>query len=68
MNLIRLREIRKSKRVSQESMAIGLGYAGKSGYCLLENGTVRMSLEKAMAIRQILKLTDTEFEEIFLDE
>ncbi len=54
MNLRRLCEIRKSKGLTQDEMARKLGYKGKSGYCQLEKGKVRMSLETAQKIADIL--------------
>lgn len=54
MNLERLKQIRKSKGFTQAKMAELLGYNGKSGYCQLENGTVKMTLDKARKIAEIL--------------
>lgn len=49
-----LKRIRKKKGITQEEMAQRLGYKGKSGYCQLENGTVKMTLEQACKIAEIL--------------
>lgn len=54
MNLQRLKEIRKRKGITQEEMAKKLGYKGKSGYCQLENGDTKMTLEQARKIAEIL--------------
>jgi transcriptional regulator with XRE-family HTH domain len=51
-----LKEIRMSKGFTQDDMAKLLGYKGKSGYCQLESGVVKMTIEKALAISNILKV------------
>jgi putative transcriptional regulator len=54
MKLDNLKILRKKKGITQEEMAKRLGYKGKSGYCQLENGTVKMTLEQAHKIAEIL--------------
>lgn len=49
-----LKSLRKQKGITQEKMAQMLGYKGKSGYCQLENGIVKITLEKATKIAEIL--------------
>lgn len=43
-------------------MATRLGYHSKIGYCQLENGIVKMTLDKALKISKIL---ETDVDEIF---
>lgn len=64
MKLNKLKEIRKAKGLTQEQMAKLLGYKDKSGYCQLENGDIKMTLEKAIKISKIL---GTDMKEIFFD-
>ncbi|AZO96636.1 helix-turn-helix domain-containing protein [Iocasia frigidifontis] len=54
MNLAKLKKLRVEKGFTQQEMAEKLGYKGKSGYCQLENGTVKMTLEQAKKIAEIL--------------
>ncbi|WP_100066013.1 helix-turn-helix transcriptional regulator [Miniphocaeibacter massiliensis] len=58
----RLKKKRVELGISQEEMAKKLGYNGKSGYSMLENGHVSISLDKAKAIANIL---NSSIEEIF---
>lgn len=51
-----LKRLRLEKGYTQQDMAEKLGYSGKSGYCLLENGAVKMTLEKARQISEILEV------------
>lgn len=51
-----LKKLRLEKGYTQHDMAKKLGYSGKSGYCLLENGAVKMTLEKAKQIAEILEV------------
>lgn len=64
MDLKKLREIRKSKGITQAEMAQRLGYKGKSGYCQLEKGQVNMTLEKASRICEVL---GAKMDDIFID-
>lgn len=54
MTLKKLKLFRIRKGLTQEDMAKKLGYKGKSGYCQLENGAVKMTLEMAEKIAEIL--------------
>ncbi len=54
MTLKRLKELRKLKGLTQNDMAQKLGYKGKSSYCMLENGQVRMTIDTAKKIADIL--------------
>ncbi|WP_205739333.1 MULTISPECIES: helix-turn-helix transcriptional regulator [Halanaerobiaceae] len=54
INLAKLKKLRVEKGFTQQEMAEKLGYKGKSGYCQLENGTVKMTLEQAKKIAEIL--------------
>lgn len=58
----KIKELRKSKGMSQQQMAKLLGYKTKSGYCQLENGIVKMTVEKAEIIAEALGVKP---EEIF---
>lgn len=51
-----LKEIRKSKGFTQEQMALVLGYKHKSGYCMLENGSIKMTIDKAQKLANYLKI------------
>jgi len=50
----KLKELRTARGFTQAEMAKKLGYKGKSGYCMLENGRVRMTLEMAQKIAKVL--------------
>lgn len=50
----KLAKIRKEKGITQQQMANELGYAGISGYSMLENGNVQITLEKANCISKLL--------------
>lgn len=50
----KLKELRTARGFTQAEMAKRLGYKGKSGYCMLENGQVRMTLAMAQKIAEIL--------------
>lgn len=60
----KLISLRKLKNITQAEMAMKLGYSNKSGYCQLENGIVKMTLDKALEISKIL---ETDVDEIFFD-
>lgn len=64
INLDKLKELRQAKGITQKEMALKLGYKGKSGYCQLENGTVRMPLTQAKKIAEILNIN---MEELFFE-
>jgi|LFRM01.1.fsa_nt_gb transcriptional regulator with XRE-family HTH domain len=50
----KLKELRTARGLTQAEMAKRLGYKGKSGYCMLENGQVRMTLAMAQKIAEVL--------------
>lgn len=68
MNLKLLVSKREEKKLTQEQMAMELGYKDKSSYCLIEKGKVKVNTETAAKIKNILNLSTTEFIEIFFDE
>lgn len=68
MNYELLKELRVAAGFTQESMAEQLGYKDKSSYCLLENGTVKCTVEQAKKIKQVLSLTIEQYAAIFLPE
>ncbi|MBS4535604.1 helix-turn-helix transcriptional regulator [Clostridium sp. D2Q-14] len=57
----KLKKMREDKGYTQEYMAHKLGYKGKSGYCLLENGSVKLSVEKAIKIAEVLEVDPSIF-------
>lgn len=61
----RLRELRKEKGLTQEDMALALGYKDKSSYCLIENGKSRVTIDIANRIATILNLSSTQTQDIF---
>lgn len=66
MNLELLRDIRKRKGITQEEMAINLGYKSKSAYCNLELGVVKISTDVANKIAVLLDMTPEEKISVFL--
>lgn len=68
MNNELLATIRKERGFTQEQMAKSLDYKDKSSYCLIENGKVSITLECTKKIKEILQLTDKEFNLIFFNE
>lgn len=58
----KLKKAREDKGYTQEDMAKELGYNGKSGYNMVENGKVKISLEMA---KKISKILDIPIEEIW---
>ena len=56
-----LKEIRLDKGYTQEYMADKLGYKDKSGYNHLENGNVKLSVDKAIKIAKILEVDPSIF-------
>lgn len=61
----RLRELRKEKGLTQEDMALALGYKDKSSYCLIENGKSRVTVDIANKIATVLNLSSAQTQEIF---
>lgn len=66
MNLKLLKDTRKKRKITQEKMAKALGYSGKAGYSWLETGKVKVTVEQSKVIKQVLCLTDEEYQKIFL--
>lgn len=66
MDLVALRLKRKKEGKTQEYMSEKLGYKNKSGYNMLENGFVKIDIEKSLIIKEILNMTDEEYQKIFL--
>lgn len=56
-----LKKIRLEKGYTQEYMAKRLGYKDKSGYNHLENGNVKLSVERAMKLSKILEVDPAVF-------
>lgn len=61
----KLRELRKERGLTQEAMALALGYKDKSSYCLIENGKSRVTVDTANKIASVLNLNSTQTQEIF---
>lgn len=68
MNLELLVAKREGMGFTQEKMAKLLGYKSKGSYCLIENGKVKITLDIAKSIKNILQLTNKEFNTIFFTE
>lgn len=60
-----LKRLRIEKGYTQEYMAEQLGYKDKSGYNHLENGNVKLSLDRAIKIANIFNVNPAIF---FTDE
>ena len=68
MNHKLLKELRLERGFTQKEMADALGYAGKSGYNMLETGNVgSVSVEISMRIKAKLQLSEKEYRRIFLE-
>lgn len=63
----KLKEQRKKQGLTQEDMALALGYRDKSSYCLIENGKCRVTVDTANKIASILNLNSTQTQEIFFN-
>ena len=61
----KLRQVRKSKGITQTFMASKLGYKKASGYANIESGHRKLSLENAKKIAEIL---DMDINELFFDQ
>lgn len=59
----KLRTLRKQKGVSQTFLAEKLGYKHPSGYCNIESGRNRLSLEHAVIIADILGVSVSDIAE-----
>ncbi len=63
-----LKKLRIEKGFTQEYMAEKLGYSDKSGYNHLENGNVKISLDRAVEIAKILGVNPSIFFESEVQE
>lgn len=52
--------LRRERKITQSQMAEALGYKNKSGYCQLENGIVKMTIDKAEKIANYLGICAAE--------
>lgn len=68
MNLKLLVKKRETMGFTQKQMAKSLGYKSKGSYCLIENGKARITIELAEKIKDLLRLTNNEFESIFFNK
>lgn len=68
MNSDLLKQLRKEAGLTQSDMAQKLGYKHKTGYQVLESGTVKTEVNAAFKIKDILKMKDEEFDAVFLDK
>lgn len=68
MNHELLKKERKKRGLSQKDMAEKLGYSGKSGYSCLETGKVKVTVDTSLQIKQILNLSDEEYQSIFFKQ
>lgn len=68
MNLKLLAAKREEKGLTQEQMGNYLGYKSKSSYCMMENGKIKITIEAAKKIKNILQLTNKEFNTIFFND
>lgn len=56
-----LKELREEHGYTQEEMAKFLGYSSRSGYCMLENGKVKLTLSKIKKLSQIYNVDIKKF-------
>ena len=63
MMRLKLRQLRKSKGISQTHISKVLGYTYPSGYSNIENGRSQLKLEQAKVIAEILGVTVDELVE-----
>ncbi|WP_192930329.1 helix-turn-helix domain-containing protein [Alkaliphilus pronyensis] len=54
--LLKIKQIRVSKGLTQQDMANSMGYKSKSGYCQLEKGEVKLTLDKIELIANVLEV------------
>lgn len=53
---ISLKKLRKQHGFTQTYLASKLGYKSKSGYSMLENGKVKLSISKAKLLSELYKI------------
>lgn len=63
-NINRLKRIRIEKGISQTYMARRLGYKTPSGYANIESGKIKLTLETALMISEIIEV---DFHVFFFD-
>ncbi|MEG1313964.1 MAG: helix-turn-helix transcriptional regulator [Bacilli bacterium] len=51
-----LKDLRKKHGYTQEEVALKLGYSSKSGYSMLENGKVNLSISKAKMLSELYEI------------
>lgn len=68
MNYELLRELRREAGLTQKAMAHFLGYKNTASYCMLENGTVKCTVEHTKKIKQVLDLSLVQFSTVFLSD
>ncbi|WP_300347598.1 helix-turn-helix transcriptional regulator [Clostridium sp.] len=51
-----LKDLRNKHGYTQEEVALKLGYSSKSGYSMLENGKVNLSISKAKILSELYKI------------
>lgn len=56
-----LRELRRKNHYTQEEIAKYLGYKSKSGYSMLENDKVRLTIDKAKLLAKLYKVNISDF-------
>ena len=67
MNFNLLKEARKSRGVTQNEIAKAMGYCGKSWYSMFERGLIKPTMEHSVKIKNYLKLSDSEYQKIFVE-
>lgn len=63
----KLKELRKEKGLTQEAVAIAIGYKDKSSYCLIENGKSRITIDMANKIAAALNLDSSQTQDVFFN-
>ncbi|MGL4569662.1 MAG: helix-turn-helix transcriptional regulator [Clostridium sp.] len=56
-----LKDLRNKYGYTQEEVALKLGYSSKSGYSMLENGKVNLSISKAKMLSELYKIDIKKF-------
>ncbi|MGH0950032.1 MULTISPECIES: helix-turn-helix domain-containing protein [Bacillus] len=62
---MRIRNIRKEKKITQEELAKNLGFSGSSAISYIENGQRKLNADKIPKLAECLGVT---IEEIFLNK
>lgn len=66
MDLKLLKDARVNRGITQDEIAKMMGYCGKSWYSMFERGLIKPTIEHSMKIKNILNLSDSEYQEIFI--